>query len=279
MTIRLRSLVILLLLGAIAAAAFFWFGIYNISAVQPHTAPVYKLLETGMQRAVKRRAGSIEAPADLSDRRRIENGLVLYREYCLQCHGAPGVSPGPLSFGMQPAPANLVAAAREWTSSELYWLIRNGVKMSGMPAWEYRMTKSEIWDTVAFVMVQAKMSPLEYQQWSERIPQSAPLAVASKESYPGNAEAGKRAMHQYLCATCHYIPGVVGASRHVGPPLAGFGARKYIAGIIPNTPENLVPWLQNPKAYDPLSGMPALGISDRDARDMAAYLTTLQDLE
>lgn len=279
MTIRLRTLFILLLLGVAGLGAFGYSGIYNISAIAPHSGPVYKLLEFAMRRAVKVRAGSIDAPADLEDRRRIENGLVLYRQHCLQCHGAPGVSPHPVAMGMQPSPGNLVAAAREWTPSEIYWLIRYGVKMSGMPAWQYRISDPEIWDTVAFVGAQAKMAPIEYQEWSRRVPQSARPTVGQAATREGSAEAGKRAMHQYLCATCHYVPGIVGANRHVGPPLAGFGARKYIAGIIPNTEENLVSWLQDPQAYDPLSGMPALGMSRQEARDMAAYLATLEDLE
>lgn len=91
----------------------------------------------------------------------------------------------------------------------------------------------------------------------------------------GDAKAGERALYQYLCATCHQIPGIVGASKHVGPPLDGMAERKYIAGVLPNTEENMIRWLRNPRRIDPLSAMPDLGVTEKDARDMAAYLSTL----
>lgn len=93
----------------------------------------------------------------------------------------------------------------------------------------------------------------------------------------GDAEAGRRALSQYLCATCHRIPGVTGANKHVGPPLDGIGSRKYLAGVLTNTPENMIRWLQGPQQVDPLSAMPDLGVREQDARDMAAYLSTLRE--
>ncbi len=72
--------------------------------------------------------------------------------------------------------------------------------------------------------------------------------------------------------TCHEIPGVTGAKRNVGPPLAGIGNRVYIGGVLMNTEENMVEWLKSPQKIRPFSGMPDLGITDQDARDMAAYL-------
>jgi cytochrome c2 len=95
----------------------------------------------------------------------------------------------------------------------------------------------------------------------------------------GNAQAGARALQQYLCVTCHLIPGITGAARHVGPPLNGIATRTYIAGILPNTPGNLIHWIRHPTSVDPLSAMPDLGVSEQDARDMAAYLYTLKELE
>jgi cytochrome c2 len=90
---------------------------------------------------------------------------------------------------------------------------------------------------------------------------------------------GKRAAQQYLCPMCHVIPGIVGANRHIGPPLKGITLRGYIAGIIPNTPENMVRWLMNPLEIDPLTAMPDLGFNEVDARDIAAYLYTLEDVD
>ena len=86
------------------------------------------------------------------------------------------------------------------------------------------------------------------------------------------AGRGKNALQQYACITCHVIPGVVGANNAVGPSLAGIGSRKYLAGVLPNTPENLVRWIRNPKAVDEKTAMPALDVSGQDAIDIAAYL-------
>jgi cytochrome c2 len=85
---------------------------------------------------------------------------------------------------------------------------------------------------------------------------------------------GKVALQQHACPTCHRIAGVVGPDAHVGPPLIGLSARAYIAGRLPNTPEHLVRWIRDPKAFKPQTAMPDLDVPLHDARDMAAYLHT-----
>lgn len=281
MKIRLRTIGMVLLLAVTAAGAFVYAGIYNIAATEQHIKPVYHLLEYAMRRSVKLRAASVEAP-DLGDARRIRNGIRLYRSYCLQCHGAPGIAPDRFGFGMNPAPANLVATAREWQASEIYWVVRYGIKMSGMPAWEYRLSDAEMWDVVAFVEQLPAMSPKQYESLSNETAsasQSQILFAENGAAALGDQEAGRRALSQYLCATCHRIPGLPDANKHVGAPLNGIATRKYIAGILPNTPENMVRWLQNPKRIAPHTAMPDLGVTDKDARDIAAYLYTLEDLD
>jgi cytochrome c2 len=79
--------------------------------------------------------------------------------------------------------------------------------------------------------------------------------------------------------TCHTIPGTVGGKPNVGPPLDGVASRRYIGGVLLNTPDNMVRWLSNPQAVDPMSGMPDLGLKEQDARDIAAYLYTLKQSE
>lgn len=90
-------------------------------------------------------------------------------------------------------------------------------------------------------------------------------------------DRGARVMrHAYGCGACHVIPGVTGATGMVGPPLNGWSRRAYIAGNVANTPDNLVRWLQHPQAIEPGTAMPDLGVSEADARDMAAYLFSLR---
>lgn len=91
----------------------------------------------------------------------------------------------------------------------------------------------------------------------------------------GQPERGRVLLSRYQCGSCHAIPGAVSHSIRVGPPLDGFGRRSYIAGKIPNGPQNLQRWLQDPKALVPATTMPDVGVTPDDARDLAAYLLSL----
>ncbi|MDB4947608.1 MAG: uncharacterized protein JWM27_257 [Gemmatimonadetes bacterium] len=91
----------------------------------------------------------------------------------------------------------------------------------------------------------------------------------------GNADRGARLIRSYGCTACHTVPGVSGGETTVGPPLAGIAGRAYIAGVLPNTPDNMVDWIHNPPAQDSKTAMPYLGVSKAEARDIAAYLYTL----
>ena len=84
------------------------------------------------------------------------------------------------------------------------------------------------------------------------------------------------AIRRHGCGSCHEIPGVKGASGLVGPPLVHWRRRSFIAGELANTPDNLMRWLRDPKAVEPGTDMPALGVTDLEARDITAYLYTLR---
>lgn len=91
----------------------------------------------------------------------------------------------------------------------------------------------------------------------------------------GDPRAGRDKIRVYGCDACHTIPGVPGADALVGPPLAGIAGRMYIGGVLTNTPDHMVRWIMNPRAADPATAMPDVGASERDARDIAAYLYAL----
>jgi cytochrome c len=92
----------------------------------------------------------------------------------------------------------------------------------------------------------------------------------------GHPRRGRALIRAYGCGACHIIPGIRTARGLVGPPLNAFARRTIIAGELPNTPDNLIRWLQHPQAIEPNNAMPDLGLSRRQARDIAAYLYTLQ---
>jgi putative membrane protein len=105
------------------------------------------------------------------------------------------------------------------------------------------------------------------------------LAVTDREAAQltgGNPHRGALAIRQYGCASCHTVPGVPGARGTVGPALGGISGRPYIAGVITNSPDNLIRWIQHPQQIDPLTAMPDVGVNQAVARDIASYLYTLK---
>lgn len=92
----------------------------------------------------------------------------------------------------------------------------------------------------------------------------------------GNEFRGARLIQYYGCGSCHIIPGISGAAGLVGPPLSGIASRMYIAGVLQNTPQNMMRWIENPKSVDEKTVMPNLGVTKTDAADIAGYLYTLR---
>jgi cytochrome c len=97
------------------------------------------------------------------------------------------------------------------------------------------------------------------------------------ESVGGDAERGRSLIGARHCGACHTIPRVIGADGVVGPPLAGFARRSFVGGGAPNTPQNLTRWIRNPHDLDPMTAMPAVGLDQTQALDIATYLYTLDE--
>lgn len=269
---RPYTLVAVIALAAAGAGSMYG-GVYDISATDQHLAPTYWVLDNAMRRSVKRRAAAIAAPS-LEEPALAARGLAHFRAHCVQCHGAPGVAPELFALAMTPKPANLAFTARHWSPAELFWVIKHGIKMTGMPAWERRLGDEDIWAVVAFLGRLPALSPSDYRAYETPALEAA-RADAALDHAP-DPERGKEALHQYACLTCHRIPGMVGANAPVGPPLDRYGSRGFVAGILPNHPDNIVRWIRAPHDVDPASAMPALGVTERDARDIAAFLATLK---
>lgn len=273
---------------AVGAAMFVLWGVYNVSALQQHTEPVYSVLTTALDRSISQRAKEVDVPS-LDDPAMAQQGLIYYRDQCVQCHGAPGVARHDVGKGMTPVPPNLAHTTSNRTPAEIFWTIKHGIKMTGMPSWQFIFNDEEIWEIVAFMRQMAKLSPIEYQaitamvdskteeaQTEETEASSGSPVAASEVLDLPNAERGRLAMYGYACIACHRIPGLVGPQADVGPPLAGIGERRYIAGVLTNNEDNMVRWLRHPTQVDPLTAMPDLEVTEQDARDMAAYLEALK---
>jgi mono/diheme cytochrome c family protein len=137
-------------------------GGYNVAASYPHGPIATWLLETTMDRSVEAHAAALPTPPANLDARR-EQGAKHYQAMCVECHGAPGVKPGELAEGMLPRPPNLEKSISDLNSKQIFWIVKNGVRMTGMPAWGKVDDDKEIWDVVAFVKSLPQLTPKAYR--------------------------------------------------------------------------------------------------------------------
>ncbi len=272
------------LAAAGAGAVLVLGGFYDVAATRQHWQLTFTLLQTAKLHAVQRRARDLQEPP-LADESMALRGAGCFRDKCVECHGAPGVARGAPGLSMQPLPPALVDAGRHWRARELYWVTRHGIRMSGMPAWEFRLRDEELWELVAFMQLLPELDGARYQEWMQRAapapacgtgsvrPPLPPVVVAAVRP---DADRGRKALYQYACNACHTIPGITGAQVHVGPPLEGIGSRQFIAGKLLNTPGNMMRWLMHTQEVKPGTAMPQMGVDETDASDMAAYLARLR---
>jgi mono/diheme cytochrome c family protein len=157
---RFVAALVVLLAGALAVT---YSGAYNVAANVPDVGIVNWLLSTNMQRSVVRHARSINAPAQLTDQQ-AKDGLRIYKETCVYCHGAPGKDPGDIGKGLNPEPPYLPDTVGRWSGAELFWIIKHGIKMTGMASYGAVHKDDEIWNLVAFVQRLPKMTPEQYGQ-------------------------------------------------------------------------------------------------------------------
>ena len=142
------TVVALVVAAAAAFALFVISGAYNFAADEPHTSIVSSVLETMRERSIESRASGVTVP-DLADDARIARGAGNYEAMCSGCHLAPGVVESELSKGLYPAPPNLSKETVEAGSA--FWVVKHGIKASGMPAWGKSMGDDDVWDLVAFL--------------------------------------------------------------------------------------------------------------------------------
>ena len=161
------TLTLALLAGVLVGAVVLKAGWYDIGATRQHGQLVHTVLEQGMRESVRHHARAVTVPA-LTAPQQIRRGAALYRDACAHCHGGPGFAQSDWGKSMQPVPGPLVDATRRWTAGELYWITRHGIKMSGMPAWEYHLANEDLWAVVAFVQQLPALTPKAYDEITAR---------------------------------------------------------------------------------------------------------------
>jgi mono/diheme cytochrome c family protein len=151
-----------LLIVAAAALAIMYTGSYDVAANASDNPIVEWYLTNTMIRSVTRRANAITPPAQFTDQQ-ARAGFSIYKDTCVYCHGAPGKDPAEISKGLNPEAPDLADAVSDMTNAELFWIIKNGIRMTGMASYGKVHSDDEIWNLVAFVQRLPKMSPEEYR--------------------------------------------------------------------------------------------------------------------
>jgi len=146
----------------LAGIAFVYSGIYDVGATAPHNPAVRWALHTTMHNSVTARAEDIR-PTQRFDEDQVRKGLEHFSETCVMCHGAPGVEPSEVGQGLRPEPPDLAEAAKKWAPAELFWIVKHGVKMTGMPGFGPTHADEDLWAVVAFLGRLPNMSPEGYR--------------------------------------------------------------------------------------------------------------------
>jgi mono/diheme cytochrome c family protein len=157
--------IVLVPLGVLSAFAYVKSGLFNVAASRPHTAFTEWVTHETMIHSVRRRAQGVADPPQRFGAVQVIAGFCQYEAHCVACHGAAGVARAQWVSGLEPAPPYLLDVHQRFQPRELFWIVRNGIKMTAMPAWRDSMSDGEIWNTVAYLEASAKMPPQTYVNW------------------------------------------------------------------------------------------------------------------
>jgi cytochrome c553 len=218
---RLRRLAVwAAVTGAALALGAFLFaasGIYNVAAGRGHFHVTALFLEFAMRRSVATHSLFITEP-DLGDPDLIRLGAGHFHGGCAPCHGAPGEPRNPIALGMLPPPPDLAESVAPWSTPELFWIVKNGLKYTGMPAWPAQQRDDEVWAVIAFLRQLPTMGEAAYRTLA--LGNAEPLQRSAREL----VRLGSRGDAISTCARCHDDESAPTTSRFT-PILAGQPAR------------------------------------------------------
>lgn len=195
------SVLIALLGGLFLGMAFIFSGIYNVAASVQHFDITNALIRLTLRRSVETRSVRIEQPPEnLSDEALARLGARHYALGCAPCHASPSATQSPVTAQMYPVPPPLSRAAEHWETDELFWIVKNGLKFTGMPAWPAQERDEEIWSLVAFLERLPEMSAEEYATLAGQEEQTGGGAVNFGFVHGPRVDVEEMTA---FCATCH----------------------------------------------------------------------------
>ncbi|MDM8351159.1 cytochrome c [Pseudomonas sp. sp1636] len=229
----IKTLVAASIVGAAAVTAGAYFGLVNVGADDPHLPAVHAFLNMARERSIEVRSRDIPVP-DLEDAALIRAGAGNYNSMCIGCHLAPGVAKTELSQALYPAPPNLTKVSVDGNPAATFWIIKHGIKASGMPAWGKSMGDPYIWGMVAFLQ---QLPELDAQRYQALVASSSghqhgggETEMHNHEGQHGSAEAGADQHAGEMAGMSH--PDEAAADQHTGD-LASVG--DHHAGEAPGT--------------------------------------------
>jgi mono/diheme cytochrome c family protein len=169
--------------GALLGFGYVKSGIYNVGASKPHTDFTEWLTHETMIHSVRSHAKGIESPGRATAIQ-VTRGFCLYDTHCVACHGAAAVPRQRWVSGLEPAPPYLLDAADRWKPHELFWIVKNGIKMTGMPSWRNELQDAEIWDVVAYLEATKELPPQTYLALRAERRCGSSIALPSSGSSP-----------------------------------------------------------------------------------------------
>ncbi len=186
MKIVLGTLVAVIVVVIVGALVGIFSGTVNVAARSPRGGMLEWALNTTMDHSVRSHASGIKVPP-LEDSSLIDLGFDHYKNMCITCHGSPAGGQSEAGIGLNPQPPELSDAAKDWTPAELYWIIKNGVKMTGMPAFGPTHSERELWGLVAFLQKLKTMNPEQYKAFA-----------ASKGGHQETGESREEESHHHM---------------------------------------------------------------------------------
>ena len=154
------AVVVVILVGGFLF--FIYSGMYNMSAMEPHNRLTLWVINTLKDNSIEHHAKEIKAP-NLNNSSMVRLGFAHYREMCIGCHGGPGLSRDEIGQGLYPMAPTLAKSAKELPPSELFWITKNGIKMTGMPAFGRTHSDDKIWAIVSFLEQLPGMTKEQYE--------------------------------------------------------------------------------------------------------------------
>jgi mono/diheme cytochrome c family protein len=161
----MKAIVTLLVLAVVVVLGGYVYinsGLYDVAATGGGRGFLDGIAHRVSDQSVAHHAAGIKPPP-LGDPAQLKVGADHYQEMCVTCHGAPGVKMSEIGAGLNPSPPNLIRSTQDMSPAEVYWIVKNGIRMTGMPAFGPTHDESALWAITAFVKQLPTMTPQQYQ--------------------------------------------------------------------------------------------------------------------